>query len=127
MKAGKLLHTVGPRWYDFKVGEQPDARELLRECITSIWTLSNRLCAGSVSIPPISSGLFGYPKELCAQDVLNQLVALAKGETKALDSEGEEIARTLDYVRIVMFDQETMTAFMPIFEEFKVKYEDGLS
>lgn len=125
MKNGLLLHTVGPRWYDFKEGEQKDARTLLKECATSIWTLSNRLGAGSVSIPPISSGLFGYPKKMCAEDLLTQFVSLARKEVKITDGQGKEVPQTLDYVRIVMFDQVTLDAFIPVFDEFKSKY-DGI-
>ena len=72
-----LLHTVGPRWYDYEDGDKEDARTLLRECVDSIFTLGSRLGAGSVSIPPISSGLFGYPKALCAEDMLNRIISIS--------------------------------------------------
>lgn len=115
--AGKLdcrnvIHAVGPRYYEM---EEEEAQTLLRSTITNIWRTANQCGMGSVSIPAISSGIFGYPKELCAEDILEEVRRLA---VETQDSGNG----TLDYVRICVFDRETFEPFYSQFEEtFKQK------
>ena len=79
---------------------------------------ANQLKCKSVSIPAISSGIFGFPKPLCAQvffSVLKMYVA------KALKA-GEQLE--LENVRLCNFDTETCTIFAKEFIKHAVAPEE---
>lgn len=64
--AGKLpskyvIHTVGPR-----MGEGSEDIKL-KNAILNTLKLATKLNIESISIPAISSGIFGFPKDKCAQ------------------------------------------------------------
>ena len=70
-KAGKLpskyiIHAVGPIWKDGNHNED----ELLRSAIWNSLEEANKLQVKSISLPAISSGIFGFPKERCAQIIV---------------------------------------------------------
>jgi O-acetyl-ADP-ribose deacetylase (regulator of RNase III) len=65
-----------------------------------------------VAIPPISSGIFGYPKHLCAEDILTALEEYASEHKNDMD-------KSLESVRVVMNDFET---FYPFKTEFNKRY-----
>ncbi len=72
--AGKLpakyvIHTVGPVWKGGTSGE-PD---LLASCYRCSLDLALAKGAESVAFPAISTGVYGYPKELAARVVLDTL------------------------------------------------------
>lgn len=67
--AGKLpckyvIHTVGPR-----MGEGQES-EKLRKAIWSALTLAELYNLNSLSLPSVSSGIFGFPKDKCAEILL---------------------------------------------------------
>ena len=65
----------------------------------------------SVSIPPISGGIFGYPIELCALDIISELFRIAK------------ITRgTLKLIRIVIIDSPTFKVFFKQFINSRREY-----
>jgi O-acetyl-ADP-ribose deacetylase (regulator of RNase III) len=75
--AGKLpakwvIHTVGPV---FGQWNGRDA-EILRSCYWNSLVLARELGATSVSFPSISTGVYGYPKDLAAQVVSETLTAI---------------------------------------------------
>jgi putative ATPase len=62
--AGKLpykyvLHTVGPIWR----GGSANEPELLKSAVSTVLRLAGELGLKSVSMPSISTGIFGYPLE----------------------------------------------------------------
>lgn len=59
-----VIHTVGPVW-----GEG-DEEAKLRRAVWSALTLAELYNLRSVSMPAISSGIFGFPKPLCAKILL---------------------------------------------------------
>lgn len=59
----KVIHAVGPVWQDGKHGEP----ELLGRAVFNSLLKADELRLGSLSIPAISSGIFGFPKDLCAE------------------------------------------------------------
>ena len=106
-KAGNLgcryvIHAVGPIWSAYKPEE---ARNLLKMTIRSVYDQALELNLGSISLTAISSGIFDYPNDLCAKDILSEL-------TELIDSK----KGSLDYVRICIFDQPT---YEPFSAEFK--------
>ncbi len=71
--AGKLpcraiIHTVGP-----KMGEGNEDEKLVK-AINGILELATQKSFQSISIPAISSGIFGFPKNKCAKILVNESV-----------------------------------------------------
>jgi len=69
--AGKLpcrfvIHAVGPVW---EGGAQRE-EDILRSAVESALRCASDLKIASLSIPAISSGIFGFPKEKCAEIIL---------------------------------------------------------
>jgi len=60
-----VIHAVGPVWR--RRGDEP---ELLASAVRSALQLASEHGLSSVSIPGISSGIFGFPKPLCAEVIL---------------------------------------------------------
>ena len=103
-----VIHTVGPRWDDF---DKDRGVSLLRlACIKSL-CLAAQLELCSIALPPISSGIFGMPKDICAQ------VMFAAIEEFSFSVEAE--FSTLREIRIVIIDDETINVF---YEEFLKRY-----
>jgi O-acetyl-ADP-ribose deacetylase (regulator of RNase III) len=70
--AGKLpckvvIHTVGPR-----MGEGNEEYKL-RKAVRSSLLLASEKGFRSISMPAISSGIFGFPKEMCAKILVEDL------------------------------------------------------
>ena len=98
--AGKLparyvIHAVGPRW-----GEGDEDNKLKNAVLNSL-KLAARENFQSLSLPAISSGIFGFPKDRCAEIILST----ASGYLK--DNPGV----SLKEVRICLFDRPTVEVF----------------
>lgn len=112
-KAGTLsckyvILTACPRWDRFD--EDRCLSLLHRACIESL-CLAAQLELCSIALPPISSGTFGMPKDLCAQVMFKAL--------EEFSSSVEAEFSTLRDIRIVIIDEETIEVFH---EEFFKHY-----
>ncbi|MBN8505528.1 MAG: O-acetyl-ADP-ribose deacetylase [Burkholderiales bacterium] len=58
-----VIHTVGPVWRDGTCGEP----ELLASCYRNSLDLALEAGCSTVAFPAISTGAFGYPKQLAAE------------------------------------------------------------
>ncbi|HEU5119546.1 MAG TPA: macro domain-containing protein [Candidatus Nitrosocosmicus sp.] len=67
-----IIHTVGPR-----MGEGNED-EKLSKAIHSCLELGLEKGFKSISIPAISSGIFGFPKDRCARILVNETIAFLK-------------------------------------------------
>lgn len=83
-----VIHTVGPVWAGGETGE----REQLASCYRRSLEEAVRVGARTVAFPAISTGVYGYPKELAADVAVSTLRSLE------LD---------VDEVVLVAFDRET--------------------
>ncbi|MGB8132778.1 MAG: macro domain-containing protein [Nitrososphaeraceae archaeon] len=105
--AGKLpckavIHAVGP-----KMGEgDEDAK--LRSSVSSSLTLASERNFRSISMPAISSGIFGFPKARCAE-------ILVEEAKKYLMSN----ATSLEIIEFCVIDDETTNNFKKEFANMK--------
>ena len=97
-----VFHAVGPRWKGGQKGEAELLAGAFRRCLE----LARENACQSVAFPAISTGIYGYPKDLAAQTSLATVRDfLIQHEEPAL-------------VRFVLFDAGTLGAFSRVLEEF---------
>ena len=63
LPARRIIHTVGPVWQD---GNHYEA-SLLKACYLNSFQVAIQNDVHSIAFPAISTGVYGYPKELAAQ------------------------------------------------------------
>ncbi len=68
LKARYVVHAVGPRWGEGNEDEK------LRSAVTSALRVAEEKGAKSVSLPAISTGIFGFPKEKGAEVILRAIL-----------------------------------------------------
>jgi O-acetyl-ADP-ribose deacetylase (regulator of RNase III) len=90
LKAKYVIHTVGPR-----MGEGDEDNKLKR-AVNSVLTLADEKKLRSISMPAVSAGIFGFPKDRCAKILVGETTAYltAKPET------------SLDLVEFCIVDRE---------------------
>ena len=101
LKARHVIHTVGPR-----MGEG-DEDDKLRRAMNSVLKLAMENGLSSISVPAISAGIFGFPKDRCAKILVNETVAFLKNGPKS----------ALKLVEFCIFDQEAYAFFKSEFEK----------
>ena len=98
-----VIHSVGPIW-SRQIPAQ-DNIDLLYSAVYNTLKKADELECKSVSIPAISSGIFGFPKPLCARVFFETL------KNFAVDSKNSEINLKLQLVWLSNFDTETTKIF----------------
>ena len=73
LKAHHVIHTVGPR-----MGEGDEDNKLKR-AITSVLRLASEKGLHSISVPAISAGIFGFPKDRCAKIIVGETAVFLSG------------------------------------------------
>ncbi len=63
----KVIHTVGPQW-----GEGDEENKLANAVYNSL-NLADENGLASISFPAVSSGIFGFPKDKCAEVMLGSI------------------------------------------------------
>jgi putative ATPase len=74
-----ILHTVGPIWRGGNAGEPA----LLKSAVTTALQLAERLQLKSVSLPSISTGIFGYPLEPAVKIIVGAIYEFLASESAA--------------------------------------------
>ncbi len=95
LKARYVIHAVGPR-----MGEG-DEDNKLRRAINSVLALAAEQGLRSISVPAISAGIFGFPKDRCAKVLVTGTAAFLKGNP----------AGALELVEFCIFDSEAYEFF----------------
>jgi O-acetyl-ADP-ribose deacetylase (regulator of RNase III) len=88
-----VIHTVGPVW-----GEGDEERKL-RSAVRSALEVADSLKLSSVSLPAISTGIFGYPKEEGVRVIVDEVIKYVKKGTG------------LREIRLVGYDELTAQLF----------------
>ena len=96
-----IIHAVGPVW-----GEG-DEDTKLADAVRGALAVATRLELSSLSLPAISTGIFGFPKERAAQVIISVIDAFFASQ---LDS-------PLKQVRLVLFDQPTLDVFLSVWDK----------
>jgi O-acetyl-ADP-ribose deacetylase (regulator of RNase III) len=68
LKAKHVIHTVGPVWY----GGYRDESLLLASCYNSSLALAKEKKIKTIAFPGISTGVYGFPKDLAAVIAVNE-------------------------------------------------------
>eukprot|EP01118_Nematostelium_gracile_P003311 TRINITY_DN1378_c0_g1_i1.p1 TRINITY_DN1378_c0_g1~~TRINITY_DN1378_c0_g1_i1.p1 ORF type:complete len:236 (-),score=43.84 TRINITY_DN1378_c0_g1_i1:31-738(-) len=93
-----VFHAVGPMWHGGNAGEEI----ILGMCVRSCLDKASEMHLTSISLPAISSGIFGFPKEKCATVMFETTLAFlneVNGQT------------SLKEIRFTNFDDRTTDLF----------------
>ena len=99
LKAKHVIHAVGPR-----MGEGDEDNKLRNATINSLKAADDNNLK-SISFPAISTGIFGYPLDRCAEIMLSETINYLKGETG------------LQKVVFCLFDQQAFDVFIQTLEK----------
>lgn len=109
LQSKSVIHAVGPR-----MGEGNEEYKLTKAISNSLKLASERIF-GSISIPAISSGIFGFPKDKCAKILVR--------ETKKFLEQNK--TSSISIVEFCIIDDETINYFKAEFAGTKNKLESG--
>lgn len=93
-----VIHAVGPIWSHY---DEFEADRLLASSVECSLDLAAARSLASVAFPAISSGIYGFPKDRCAEIMLRTVVSWFAGNT----------TESVRNVRFVVIDQATFDAF----------------
>lgn len=101
--AGKLackavIHVVGPRNGEAKENEK------LSLAINNVLILAQQNGFKSISIPAISTGIFGFPKDKCAKILVEDSIKFVKDNKPASGG-------ALEIIEFCIYDEETLEQF----------------
>jgi len=103
MPARHVIHAVGPIW-----GDGNEERKLA-DTITSTLALAAQQNLISIAFPAISTGIYGFPKELAAPIFFNSIQAFFRSAKEPV---------SLKEVKIVLYDQPTLDVFLTAFDQW---------
>lgn len=100
----RIIHAVGPRWDDYFNKEK--ALEDLYKTVFNILETASESCMKSVVMPPISSGIFGVPKQACAAMYIKALQDFSKQYKKPKIKEFHFIDNKPDMLNFINIEYE---------------------
>ena len=105
-----VIHTVGPRMGDGNEDYN------LRKAIKSSLLLASEKGFTSISMPAISSGIFGFPKDRCAKILVDESKAFLEGNnnnnnTQNSNNSNNNTQSKLHIIEFCIFDNETAVHF----------------
>ncbi len=95
LKARHVIHAVGPR-----MGEGDEDNKLAK-AIAGVLALATEKGLASISVPAISAGIFGFPKDRCARILVGGAAAFLRANPKT----------SLRLVEFCIFDKEAYNHF----------------
>jgi len=76
MKARYIIHAVGPRF------QEPDEQGKLRRTVLSALKRADEKGIRRLALPPMGTGFYGIPVEVCARVMLESLREYLQGKTQ---------------------------------------------
>ena len=105
LPAKYIIHAVGPVWGDtHDAGTRGGEDKKLSDAVTGSLRVADELKCSSISMPAISTGIFGFPKDRAAKIIFSAIEAYF---TEVKNS-------TIQTVRLVLFDDATVKVFLDI-------------
>lgn len=98
LSAKMVIHAVGPIWGNYSPEE---ADRLLGSAVTTSLKIATDEGLSSISIPAISSGIFGFPKDRCAKVIIEAVIKFFE----------ENPQSSLKEINFCNFDEPTVTVF----------------
>jgi len=95
LKARQVIHAVGPM-----MGEG-DEDNKLKSAVNSVLALAVENKLRSISLPAISAGIFGFPRDRCAKILVGEVAAFLKSNPAA----------SLELVEFCIVDKEALDFF----------------
>ncbi|QTA37355.1 macro domain-containing protein [Thermosipho ferrireducens] len=109
LKAKYIIHAVGPIWHGGNSGEE----EILKKALFNVLKKAVELELKSISIPAISSGIFGFPKDRCAE-IFAEVTEVFLNEFNC----------SLELIRYINIDEITSSTFKKVFSNKFPPFED---
>ncbi|MBP1745278.1 MAG: macro domain, ADP-ribose binding module [Firmicutes bacterium] len=104
LKARYIIHTVGPVWHGGDHGEEG----LLADAYRNSIKLAEEKGLQTIAFPNISTGIFGFPKELAAETAYTAV------------KEALEACEEIEEVRFVCFDDENFGLYRELMGKDKI-------
>lgn len=104
-----IFHAIGPYYQ----GGNNDEKRLLGLAYKNSISLANKLQIHSMSFPPISTGVYRYPKEECAKIFLDTIKEYSDEVEKSKEKE-----KTLKDISLCIIDNKTYDVFSGVFEKY---------
>ena len=101
LKAKYVIHAVGP------VNGEGNEDSKLKSATISALRLADKHKLKSIAFPAISTGIYGFPKDRCANIMLTAVMEYAKEDTR------------LDKVVFCLYDNETHAIFKDTLEQIQ--------
>jgi O-acetyl-ADP-ribose deacetylase (regulator of RNase III) len=98
-----VIHAVGPR-----LGEGDEENKLKNAVLHSL-LLASQKGLRSISMPAISSGIFGFPKDRCAKILVGESLAFLE----------EQTGSSLQSIEFCIYDNLTLSFFKREFEKLR--------
>jgi O-acetyl-ADP-ribose deacetylase (regulator of RNase III) len=100
LPAKYIIHAVGPVWGD------GDEDKKLADAVAGSLDVANELKCDAISMPAISTGIFGFPKDRAAKIIFSTI------EKYFVNTQNS----TLKNIRIVLFDDATIQPFLKVWD-----------
>ena len=102
LPAKYIIHAVGPVWGD------GDEDKKLSDAVTGSLRVADELKCKSISMPAISTGIFGFPKDRAAGIIFKSI------EGYFSENKNSEIQQ----IRIILFDMQTLQVFVKVWQKY---------
>lgn len=102
LPAKYIIHAVGPVWGD------GDEDKKLSDAVVGSLRVADELKCSSISMPAISTGIFGFPKDRAAGIILN---SIDQYFVKTKES-------GIRQIRIVLFDVSSLQVFVKVWQKY---------
>ena len=98
MKAKNIIHACGPKF------QESDTEPKLRACIQSALEVADKAGCKTVAFPPLGTGFYGVPLDLCAKVMLEVIQRFFERQS------------SLQEVIVCVLDNREFKAFQPKFQ-----------